>query len=99
MFFFLQIVVQMFPLAEMFPEARQKDLSKEAIKILIFKMAAGSHLGLLNCSKLIFSFQPSICFRVKYRKLYLKNKYMTNVIYLNHKSQLFEIQDGRRRPS
>ena len=35
----------MFALAEMFPEARQKDLSKEAIEISIFKMAPGGHIG------------------------------------------------------
>ena len=43
--FFLQFVVQAFPLAEMFQEAWKKDLSKEAIEFLIFKMADGRVKG------------------------------------------------------
>ena len=34
----------MFPLAEMLPGAKQKDLPKEAIEISTFKMAAGGHI-------------------------------------------------------
>ena len=44
--FWLHIIVQMFPLAQMVFGTKKQDLAKEAIKISFFKMAAGGHIGL-----------------------------------------------------
>ena len=41
----LHIIVQMFPLAQMFLRAKENDLPSDPSKISIFKMAAGRHIG------------------------------------------------------